>query len=73
MYLQVAGIPWWCLSKRYPLVIAGGKSPRGTWGHCVVGELSRAGYRMIHDPHPSRLGLVGEPEDFGVFMKLVEV
>jgi hypothetical protein len=71
-YLQVNTIPHgWLLKKRPLIVIAGGKSPRGNWGHCVVGELKRwDSFKMTHDPHPSRAGIVGEPEDFGLFVKL---
>jgi hypothetical protein len=48
-------------------VIATGKSPRGTEAkhrHAVVwfnGEI-------IHDPHPSRSGLVGDPESYTLFV-----
>ncbi len=47
-------------------VIASGLSPRATEGqhHAVVwynGEI-------VHDPHPSDLGIVGDPDDFTVFM-----
>lgn len=38
----------------WPLVIWSGQSPRGDWGHAVVG--SQDG-KMIHDPHPSRDGV----------------
>lgn len=47
-------------------VIAGGDSPRGPWGHAVV-WLGGPDGRIVHDPHPSRAGLVGEPEDFVIF------
>jgi len=39
------------------LCILGGQSSRGA--HCVVGR----GLTMIHDPHPTREGLVGDVED----------
>jgi hypothetical protein len=40
--------------------IAGGTSPRGCKaGHSVV--VQGGGSRVLHDPHPSRAGLVGEP------------
>jgi hypothetical protein len=73
-YIEVTDIPY-CWRRKWirPLVIAGGASPRGKWGHCVVGELSREGYRMIHDPHPSRAGLVGDPEDYGIICTLFEL
>jgi len=40
--------------------IMSGKSPRGNFGHSVV-ALDGV---MIHDPHPSRAGLDGEPRDW---------
>lgn len=72
-YLNVQTIPWGFLQRnRRPTVIGGGKSPRGTWGHCVVGELTRDGFTILHDPHPSRAGLDGHPDDFGILMRLWE-
>lgn len=41
----------------------GGKSPRGDFGHYVVGYNGK----MIHDPHPSGKGLRSE-EDYLVFI-----
>lgn len=52
-----------------PLVMARSKSPRGNWGYWVIVELSRDGYKLIHDTHPSRDGLIGEPEDWGILVK----
>lgn len=48
--------------------IACGKSPRypdGTIKHAVVWQ----DYEMLHDPHPSRAGLTGEPEHVIYFAK----
>ena len=46
--------------------IMSGKSPRSTVekrkGHAVVGRASGWGFKIEHDPHPSRAGLIGEPE-----------
>jgi hypothetical protein len=36
------------------LYILAGKSPRGSYLHAVVAE----GSRIVHDPHPSRAGLL---------------
>lgn len=36
------------------LGIMGGKSPRGDFDHAVVSN----GYGMVHDPHPSRDGIL---------------
>lgn len=43
------------------LVIISGMSPRGDFQHAVVGRLNDSGWEMIHDPHPSNAGIVGEP------------
>lgn len=45
-------------------VIASGKSPRG-FRHAVVWQ----GGAMVHDPHPSDAGLVGEPDGFYVLTR----
>lgn len=44
-------------------VILGGPSPRGPFGHVVVGNVD---LEVVHDPHPSRAGLV-EVEDAIVY------
>jgi hypothetical protein len=41
------------------LAIALGPSPRGDFPHAVVVRMEEVGLRVIHDPHPSRLGLAG--------------
>lgn len=41
------------------LWIAGGRSPRGDYLHAVVMK----GSVMVHDPHPSRAGIVGDVVD----------
>lgn len=38
------------------IVMAAGPSPRGEWLHAVVWD--RLADRLVHDPHPSRAGLV---------------
>lgn len=58
----------WHLRDCY--VIAGGRSPRGSFGHCVVARLDRGDWKMVHDPHPSRAGIVGDPDDFAFLVKL---
>ncbi len=73
-WVSIQSFPEWQLSTGMrPLVIAGGKSPRGEWGHNVVGEMNRDGFRLIHDPHPSRAGIIGEPEDYGLLCRLWEL
>ena len=48
------------------LSIVSGKSPRGDWLHATVWR----GCELLHDPHPSRAGLVGEPVDTIVLVPL---
>ena len=43
------------------LVIVSGKSPRGDWEHAVVGRVENGAWTLVHDPHPSKAGIVGEP------------
>lgn len=45
------------------LCIACAKSPRGNVDHAVVWR-----DKIIHDPHPSRLGLAEEPDTFTIFL-----
>lgn len=48
------------------LTIAGGPSPRGCKpGHAVV--MRGIGPEVLHDPHPSRAGLAGPPEEWWWF------
>lgn len=47
--------------------IGEGKSPRGDWDHAVVYHARRGLIELIHDPHPSRAGLDGEPDSFICF------
>lgn len=57
------------LWKRVPVgfAIAGGTSPRGIPHSVVVKD-----GKLWHDPHPSRAGLVGEPEGYDILVKLVD-
>ena len=49
------------------VVIAVGKSPRDINNyHAVVWQNGK----IIHDPHPSKDGLVGEPEEFSILFPL---
>lgn len=63
---RAAGFDWaaWApddfadVTEAFParqLVILSGPSPRGPWWHCVVGDLD---LNLVHDPHPSRAGLI---------------
>jgi hypothetical protein len=59
---------FWHVRECYVLI--GGKSPRGAFGHSVVGLLHRGELTVVHDPHPSRAGLSGPPEDVGLLIAL---
>lgn len=41
----------------YPLIILSGPSPRGPFPHAIVGDNETG--EPIHDPHPSRAGILG--------------
>jgi len=44
------------------LCIATGKSPRGDYGHSVVGRIVDAyNFELLHDPHPDGTGIEGFP------------
>lgn len=62
---QGAMLPW-------GICIAEGKSPRGQWDHAVVADARGCGGMVhaliVHDPHPSRAGLAGDPESFVCFV-----
>jgi hypothetical protein len=45
--------------QHQPYMIAGGRSPRGDWGHAVVGYITSCfEWHTVFDPHPSGLGIV---------------
>jgi len=48
------------------ICLASGKSPRGDFKHAIVWDCDKM--EMIHDPHPSRDGIVGEPTHYTVFV-----
>jgi hypothetical protein len=54
------------------LAIFGGQSPRGDWTHAVVGEITADGWRLVHDPHPSGAGIVGDPIDVELVFPLMK-
>lgn len=53
--------PWTTLDLELPgicsFVIAHGDGPRGC-KHSVVAAIGDGGFRLVHDPHPSRAGLL---------------
>lgn len=63
--------PWLNHYAPGTLAIFGGKSPRGDWSHAVVGEITATGWRLVHDPHPSRAGIAGEPDGVHLLVKLM--
>jgi hypothetical protein len=50
-----------CTPKGY--WIATGKSPRGDFLHCIIYYDNK----MVFDPHPSDLGIIGEPTICNIF------
>ena len=55
------------------ICIIRGKSPRGDFGHVVVGKLIADGkFEMIHDPHPDNTFL-DDAEPFGWYMIFEEI
>lgn len=54
----------WVNDRMAGLVLLGGPSPRGPFGHAVVGNTNM---QLVHDPHPSRAGLT-HVEDVIVWM-----
>lgn len=71
--LCVVTFEWGKWANRFfhgTIVLFGGKSPRGNYDHCIVGEITKDGWRMLHDPFPSGGGIVGEPRNFDVIFPL---
>lgn len=75
-WLHQRGWFWFCLGwdwvrdqikaetppfPRHALLIVSGTSPRGNWAHAVIGRVHATGWELVHDPHPSKAGIVGEP------------
>lgn len=51
--------------------IASGKSPRGDYGHSVVGKIIDGhNFVMTHDPHPDGTGIEGMPWTFEFIVPL---
>ncbi|TAM72340.1 hypothetical protein EPN44_16120 [bacterium] len=69
--LRYEWAPW--VNRYLPgaLAIFGGKSPRGDWSHAVVGQVTADGWRLVHDPHPSGAGILGDPVDVEVLFPLM--
>lgn len=54
--------PAWTVLPSDSLLVVSGKSPRGDWGHVVVGRVvTKDEWQLVHDPHPDRTGLDGRP------------
>lgn len=65
-----------------PYCIFTGRSPRdASMLHSVVGklvhfqekEIEMVAYRTVHDPHPDKTGIVGEPEEIGFIVPISPV
>lgn len=54
---------WFALGST-TLLMASGASPRGPWSHVVLGRVTGDGFQLVHDPHPSKAGIVGEPTGY---------
>lgn len=53
------------------LCMATGQSPRGKFGHTVVGRVDKGfNFEMLHDPHPQNAGIVGMPWRLEFFVPL---
>lgn len=61
VYLAFGKDEWpWLPPRDLPLIV-GGQSPRGPWGHAVIGIWRDGAMEVLHDPHPSRAGILGDP------------
>lgn len=72
--LVVVTFEWGSWARRYfhgTVVIFGGKSPRGEYDHAIVGRITRDGWELLHYPHPSSDGIVGEPRNFDMIFPLM--
>lgn len=49
------------------LAIFSGASPRGNWSHAVLGRFTDGWWQLVHDPHPDKTGLIGDPEIVELF------
>lgn len=64
--LQFAWVPYATYTGDVPYNLAAGLTERGR-RHAIVCNASGT---MLHDPHPSRAGLIGTPLDFGIFIAM---
>lgn len=68
IYLHFLRGTWpWIPPRDVPLIV-GGQSPRGPWGHAVIGIWREGAMEVLHDPHPSRAGIVGDPRNVYVLV-----
>lgn len=65
--------PWVHAYFAGALVLVSGKSPRGDFQHVVVGEVTSDGWKLVHDPHPSREGIEGPPLNVEVLVPLLRL
>ena len=62
---DINGHYWWWDSDQCYIVF--GQSPRGQFQHAVVYQDTK----LLHDPHPSREGIVGDPDEILLLARLV--
>lgn len=69
---QVNSAYWFGCGPVYGIM--SGVSPRGEYGHSVVGQLVTVGdgivWKIAFDPHPSGAGLDGEAKKIGLLVPL---
>jgi len=56
-------------SQPHPMCVICGPSPNGPWSHACVGRANGWGYELLHDPNPSRKGILSL-ERIGYFVAL---
>jgi hypothetical protein len=65
--------PTYAMKERQCIMV--GKSPRGEFLHAVVGKIGHNDadntviYELVHDPHPSGAGIIGNPKAIGFLVK----
>lgn len=63
----------WIIDEKYPgYVIASGVSPRQPEGKTLHHAVVMKSGKIVHDPHPSREGLVGEPLHYEIIVRCLD-
>ncbi len=70
--LEENTLPINCLADKTWCLLSG-KSPRGDYSHCIVGQyrLEGQGHKVyfVHDPHPDNTMIIGWPTSVDFFIK----